>query len=336
VLNSFITKVKANQKNVFYGIKIAITLATLAYLYFSFKTKEELYTLIFSDISKAVVTYHSWQLWLCLALMPLNWALEALKWQYLASKIEKISFLNALKGTLAGLGLGFITPNALGDYAARIYFLSIKNKMEAVGAVLLARISMFFVAIFYGIIGFYILSYFNVLKPSRFADERVVWLIAIATFALFILVLYFKSYLNLFEKLKTQTWLKTIWNSLKVVAQYNFFELTVCISISIIRYLVFTFQYLLLLHFFGVKIDNILVVSAVWMVYFVKSIFPTFNFLNDLGVREVSAVYFFSELGISNSVAILASLCLWLVNILLPTLAGTVILIVAKYKKMEV
>ncbi|MFN0048764.1 MAG: YbhN family protein [Cytophagales bacterium] len=335
MLNSFITKVKANQKNVFYGIKIAITLATLGYLYFTFKSKEELYAMIYEDISQAMGHYYSWQLWLCLALMPLNWSLEAFKWKYLASKIEKISFVNALKGTLAGLGLGFITPNAIGDYAARIYFLTIKNKMEAVGAILLARTSMFFVAIFYGIIGFYILSYFNALKPSRFADERVVWLIAIATFTLFILVMYLKSYANLFEKLKMQTWLKTIWNSLKVLAEYNFNELTVCISISVVRYLVFTSQYLLLLHFFGVAIDNILVVSAVWMVYFVKSIFPTFNFLNDLGVREVSAVYFFSELGISNSIAILASLCLWVVNILLPTLIGTAILILSKYKKVD-
>ncbi len=303
-------------------------------MYYSFKKDEGLYSEVYEILSNVVLKYHSWELWLCIGLMPINWALEAYKWQFLASKVEKISFVDAFKGTLAGLGLGFITPQAVGDFAARIYFLKMKNKMEALGAILLARVSMFFVAVFYGIIGFYILNNFEVLKASSFVEEKMIWLVALLAFVTLTMIIHFNIYDHIPYKHYRKRWLMWFWNSFKVLTQYSYNDFSICFLLSVARYLVFTVQYLLLLHFFGVDIYNILIVSAVWMIYFVKSIFPTFNFLNDLGVREVSAVYFLSQLGVSNSDAVLSSLCLWLINILIPTLAGTAILLSAKYRKV--
>jgi len=293
-----------------------------------------LYLEVFDILSLFLLNYHSWELWACIALMPINWALEALKWKFLASKVEKISFLTACKGTLAGLGLGFITPQAVGDFAARIYFLKLKNKTEAIGAIMLARISMFFVAVFYGIVGFYMLNNFGVLKASGFVEEKIIWVVGLVAFLLLTMIVHFNMYNFIAYKHFSKRWLMWIWNSFKILTQYSYNDFAVCFLLSTIRYLVFTFQYLLMLRFFGVDVYNILILSAVWMIYFVKSIFPTFNFLNDLGVREMSAVYFLSELGISNSDAVVSSLCLWLINVLTPTLVGTAVLLSAKYRKM--
>lgn len=318
----------------FYGVKIAISCLTVGYLYFTFKKDEKLYAEVLGVLWAIDTPFQSWEILLCIALMPINWALEALKWKYLASKVEEISFVNAFKGTLAGLGLGFITPQAVGDFAARIYFLTIKNKTEAIGAILLARLSMFFVAVFYGIVGFYILGNFEVLKASMFVDERVIWLVGISAFMILTMVVHFNVYAFIPFKYEHKKWVINLWNSFKILSQYSFNEFSTCLLLSVLRYLVFTFQYLLLLKFFGIDVYNILIVSAVWMIYFVKSIFPSFNFLNDLGVREVAAVYFLSELGVENADAILASLLLWFINIMVPTLAGTMILLLAKYKKL--
>lgn len=288
-----------------------------------------------AGLLKSPALHTSWELWLCLTLMPLNWSLEAFKWKLLASKIENISFSTAFKGTLAGLGLGFITPHAIGDYVARIYFLDLKHKTEALGAVLLSRVAMFFVSIFYGIIAFYTLTRFNAFKTSLFFDERIMIGILTGTLMLFILLTQFNVFGRIAYKHFSQKWLLWIWNSLKIIARYSIIELSACISLSFARYLVFTLQYLLLLHFLNVDAFNILIISAVWMIFFTKTVFPNFNILNDLGVREVASVYFLSELRVPSSTAIVASLGLWLINIFIPTISGVFVLIGTKYKKVE-
>jgi uncharacterized membrane protein YbhN (UPF0104 family) len=53
-----------------------------------------------------------------------------------------------------------------------------------------------------------------------------------------------------------------------------------------------------------------------------KSVLPSFNFLSDLGIREFSAVYFFSPLGVDEIAIISASLLIWLINLLAPAMVG--------------
>ncbi len=308
----------------------------MGYLFYTFKKEETLYTEVAGILGTATWQSPSWEIWLCIVLMPINWSLEGFKWKLLASKIETISFSTALKGTLAGLGLGFITPHAIGDYVARIYFLNLKHKTEALGAVLLSRISMFFVSIFYGILAFYILTEFKAFKTSLFFDEKIMLFILACSILLFIILLHFNIFERINYKQLGQKWIIWFWNSLKIITQYSLSDLSVCLLLSFLRYTIFTFQYLLLLQFLGIDIYNILIVSAVWMIFFTKTVFPNFNILNDLGIREVASVYFLSELGVPSSTAIVASLSLWVINILIPTISGVFVLIGTKYKKVEI
>ena len=56
--------------------------------------------------------------------------------------------------------------------------------------------------------------------------------------------------------------------------------------------------------------------------FLAKSVLPTFNFFNDLGVREFSAAIYFDALNIASGPVIMAGLILWLINIALPALVG--------------
>jgi hypothetical protein len=56
---------------------------------------------------------------LALALVPVNWGLEAWKWHRLAGTWSR-TFGRSLRAVLVGLTLGFATPNRVGDYAGRI------------------------------------------------------------------------------------------------------------------------------------------------------------------------------------------------------------------------
>ena len=51
---------------------------------------------------------------------------------------------------------------------------------------------------------------------------------------------------------------------------------------------------------------------------------PTFNFLSDLGVREASALLFFERFAVAIEPVILASLLVWIINLLIPTLLSLV------------
>ena len=60
-------------------------------------------------------------------LMFLNWYVEALKWKYLVQKIEIISTWKAVESVFCGLTWAVFTPNRIGEYGGRVFFLS-RNK----------------------------------------------------------------------------------------------------------------------------------------------------------------------------------------------------------------
>ena len=54
--------------------------------------------------------------------------------------------------------------------------------------------------------------------------------------------------------------------------------------------------------------------------------------LRDLGVRESASVFFFSKFGVSSAAAFNASMCMFLVNVLLPSIAGALLVLKVKMK----
>ena len=65
-----------------------------------------------------------------------------------------------------------------------------------------------------------------------------------------------------------------------------------------------------------------LVLAGITWVFLAKSVIPTFNFLSDLGIREFSAVLFFDSFSVPVEPIVLASLLIWVINILIPTLSS--------------
>lgn len=59
-------------------------------------------------------------------LVPANWSLEALKWKYAISKLENISFWKAIKGVLTGLTVSTVSPNRVGEFFGRLFYLEKK------------------------------------------------------------------------------------------------------------------------------------------------------------------------------------------------------------------
>ena len=84
------------------------------------------YVLMFDNATDPVL------LALVLVLMLLNWGLEATKWKFLLRKIEIITFTKAMKSIFAGACVSIFTPNRLGEFGGRIFYLKPSNRVYGV------------------------------------------------------------------------------------------------------------------------------------------------------------------------------------------------------------
>jgi hypothetical protein len=259
-----------------------------------------------------------------LALVPLNWGLEAWKWQLLARHLEPDhSFGRSLRAVLLGLTLGFATPNRVGDYAARILELHSRRRLDAVGAVFLGRYAQLVATLLAGGAGllYFLLKFYLGGYPA--AQVGVVAAAGLAG-AGALLPLY-RSRL-LLAALALVRPLRRFRRYLAVMPTYRAAELHAVLGISGLRYAVFCGQFLLLLYAYGVHTPLGPALAAVAGTFLFKSLVPSLNALADVGVRELSATHLFGLLGQPALPVLSASLSLWVINIALPSALGLLLL----------
>lgn len=302
---------------------LSVLVKTLVFIFAAFYI---LYVVRFTDKITDEFIHSIGQLYLTfkyLLIIPIllffvNWALEALKWKYSIKRIETISFLRSFRGVLTGVTLGFATPFNLGDYAGRILQLNDHERAKGIGAVFVNRIAQFYMTLLFGSFSFfYILHYLDSgsSNDDLFTYELKVLLIALnLLFAL--LLIFHKRILTFIQQIPI---LQKIYPYLQIIGNYSNKELIYLFSLSFLRYLVFSFQFLILLYLFGVSTDLLLLFVGVNFIFFMKSVVPTFF---DLGVRESAAIYFFTLANCSAQYALIASISLWFINILIPAMIG--------------
>lgn len=98
------------------------------------------------------------------------------------------------------------------------------------------------------------------------------------------------------------------------------------ILFTIIRYTVFFTQYFLLMGLFNPALPIQIIIFGISWVFLIKSIVP--GILGSLGIREASAVFFFS-LWVADPLKIVTpSLIIWLVNLVVPSIVGAGLFII--------
>lgn len=264
-------------------------------------------------------------------LMPLNWLVEALKWRLLVARIQRIGVLQSFVGVLTGLAVGFITPRHLGDYFGRIWQLENKQRTRVAGALIVSRLSQLAITIIAGIIGGWLFARQYELPVSI----KMNWVLSGALTLLILLVGLFvfrKAFIR--EIIKRVPWEK-ITGLIKIIGEYERSIIVQVLALAALRYLVFTLQFVLVCYVFNVGTNWVTVTAAITLIFLFKSIVPSFNFLSDLGVRELGALLFLTLLGMPNWAIISASLVVWCVNILIPTLVGSLFMWKMKIRAAE-
>jgi uncharacterized membrane protein YbhN (UPF0104 family) len=222
----------------------------------------------------------------------------------------------AVKAVLAGMATGLVTPNRIGEYAGRVLLLEPGKRWEAVSLTFIDRLCQMLITILMGGLALFFYHLNQSTPPVLSALTILVPVLLTASFILF--------------SAQVGKWLgrknfKAIWLH-KMVAPLEFLQRRILLrvlSLSLLRYLVFTSQYVLLLYAFSAEPpDLVTCIQFVLLVFLGKSVLPVFSGVGELGVRESIALVWAAILGIADPVALQATFLLFVINILLPALAG--------------
>ena len=254
-----------------------------------------------------------------LFLFPLNLLLEALKWKVSVSGISKISVRQAVVSTFVGNVGAVITPNRLGDFPARVAYLGLNNKVEAVLLGMIGSALLSVVIVSFGLLALiqYIsVSGYNVVSRSYLFI--VLSLIVLAIFLIVILPFVVKK-INALE-LKNR-YMNSFFSELSKMSYRKIFDLTL---LSLLRYIVFFSQYTIILLVFSNQITLAGAVMVIPIVYLFTTITPTIS-ASEAATRAGYALLLFEPLSVAAPSVVLATLILWIINNGIPICVGLIL-----------
>ena len=100
------------------------------------------------------------------------------------------------------------------------------------------------------------------------------------------------------------------------------------------RFAVFSFQYFLLLQFFNLSVSATESFILIALYFFLISLIPTFA-LSELGVRGSVAILLFCVDGVNCAPVFASTFLLWIINLALPAVIGSVFVYQLKFFKTE-
>jgi hypothetical protein len=264
-------------------------------------------------------------------LMPVNWGLEALKWKIAVSVVHRLSFLQAFKAVLSGVSFSVTTPNRMGEYLGRILYMPEGKRLKIIAITLIGSMSQILITLGFGTIGFFILR--NYLLQANIVSLIAFQFIAFGLLVLtsILTLLYLK--LAFFEKM-IERWLK---NSpylylIQSVAAFNLQLLTRLLLLSCARYGVFVTQYLLLFRLFDVNASMSNLIWAISLVFLALAVIPSVTLI-ELGIRGEISLQLIGIFAANNLGILLTSVSVWFINLILPALAGSLLILSIKVFK---
>ena len=270
-----------------------------------------------------------WRMYMAFILMFFNWGIEAKKWQILMQAIQPLTYWRSFRAIFSGQALASSTPNRVGEYVGRIVYLNDGNRLRALSLSAVGSFAQVIITFLMGLVGL-LLVYSNITGKLSNAFSLSTFWINWLVYALSVTVIFqLICYYNL-------SWITKLLEKIPLVAKYSFFiqkledlhnkELTKILFLSLVRYVVYMVQYLLLFQLFGVDIAWWQITSLVCVQLMVMAVVPSIA-LAELGVRGQVSIALFGLFS-SNTIGIIAAVSgIWLINLIIPALAGSLLIL---------
>lgn len=252
------------------------------------------------------------------ALVPLNLSIEAWKWKTLTANLQKLSFRNALRAVVAGQFAGFFTPNRIGEVTGRSMLLKEGNRLKGSSLTITSSVSQTLAVCLIGIPAMMI--YISMIANSGITSMTILW----TALAFSILCVTYWFIPNLTEYISSSISNKTVRDWAELLTKTDKGTLIKLLLQSVLRYLVFSTQYYMLLRFFMIDISATEGAIFIATNYLIITFVPSMSF-SDGAVRAGVASAVFSPVA-SNSIGVIATgVSAWLINFVVPMLIGSVI-----------
>ena len=293
-------------------IKLSIVVGAFYFIYSKLSENENLQFNEFIAFLKENDTFSSKNIVFLLILTTFNWFFEILKWQHLVKTIKRISFRDALEQSLGGLTASLITPNRIGDYGAKAVYYAKQFRTKIVLLNLLGNMAQMTITTIFGVIGFIIfvnryqidINYYRVFK-----------------FGLILLIISLFTVLGVKQqryKIRGFSFNRVFGFIKKMSSETHVINLT----LSLMRYLIFSFQFYYLLTIFGVDVEYNKAMVVITSMYFLASIVPSIAIF-DVIVKGSVAVFLFNYVAVNELTILSIIMLMWLLNFVTPSLFGS-------------
>ncbi|MFC4232329.1 lysylphosphatidylglycerol synthase domain-containing protein [Parasediminibacterium paludis] len=270
-----------------------------------------------------------WRLYAAFALMFCNWGLEAKKWQVLMQAIQPLSYGRSFRAIFSGQALASSTPNRVGEFVGRIVYLNDGNRLRALSLSAVGSFAQIIITFVMGLLGL-LLVYPSITDKlqSTFSLSTfwINWLVYAVSLTVMVQLVCFYNL----------SWITNLIEKIPFVSKYRFYiqkledlhnkQLTNILFLSFIRYVVYMVQYLLLFQLFQIEISWWVICSLVCVQLMVMAVVPSIA-LAELGVRGQVSIALFGLFS-SNTIGIIAAVSgIWLINLIVPALAGSLLIL---------
>ena len=253
-------------------------------------------------------------LFFLILLTSLNWFFEIKKWQLLVSHIRIVSFNIAAIQALTSHATTLFTPMRAGEYGVKAMYFKKGGRKEVLKLNLLGNLLQMMVTTMFGVLGALIIL--NLIFPQWFLLGLIVCLL-VAVF--FFLGLKFK-------------WFSRLGVFFQTTHLSSRFSLKVC-AYALLRYLVFSHQFYVLLVFFNIEMSYFTALSIIATMYLLSSLVPVLSVF-DVVLKGGIAVVLFGFFGIEALPILVISTVMWLFNTVSPAIAGSLLFFLLKDGKL--
>lgn len=313
------------KKQLILILKIALGVACFTFLYYKLNAqlnKEKLESLRLTLSQNNSIVY----LIIALLLLAPNWMIESYKWKRITNSIEPISFWQALSGVLAGVCVGNLTPGRFGEFAGRILYFSPENRSKVAVTHFVCGATQLTTTMVFGVI----CSVLWLTKTDNKTDDYTWVLIPCIT----ILIALFLIIWNV-EKIYAWLSLRSMFQKLNLgQVSYPRKILMELLLWSVIRYTVFSIQYILVLKCCGASGTIVQLFIPVAIFFMLLSALPMISFI-EVAVRAGVAILLFAGFNTNDLLIVTASTLLWLINLMIPSILGYFIILSKKIKTSD-
>ena len=255
----------------------------------------------------------------------LNWILEAIKFKILLPPKERLPFFMILKAVYVGNLTALITPKRMGNFIGRFMILK-KYTNKIVVSTISGNFIQLFTTLLMAFSSFLYLSIFKI-ENIYLLDSFITELIILYGIVLIIFnfLVFNNQWYSIINKIIPIEFLNQQVNYLRSISSKKRFYV---IMISILRFLVFIFQYYILFDGLMLSFDfletTILISLLFGIVTFLPSLAP-----GNLGTREAISILLLGGTIVSIKFSIISFL-VWFFNVAISGFIGGLVLF---YKK---